>query len=128
MSGERRDQREQEISIKRREHELFRSHAEDASASPAKPFADYLRETPSAPLSLWVKAGLWALSVVVAVLFAAALWRSQHRPPPQGLKKGRPKAASNVERFPTVSISIALMKPSPGVHARLASSPHQENP
>lgn len=104
MSVPRRDQREQEVSIRQREGELFRR--EDEVASTAKPFAEYLRETPAAPLPAWVKAALWATGVVVALLLVAALWRLQSKPAPQALRKGRPRHSLNFEppRSPSFSL------------------------
>jgi cytoskeletal protein RodZ len=113
MSAAHRDEPEQEISIRRREHELFRSHADESQEGPTRPFAEYLRETPAPPLSPGVKAVLWALAVVVALLFAAALWRSISRTNARAPKK--PKTA------PAASASAT---PRP---ARLPSSPNQES-
>jgi len=106
MSEPRRDEREQDISIRQREGELFRR--EDATSS-ARPFAEYLRETPAHPLPSWVKAALWAVGVVVALLFAAALWRLQSRPAPKALRKGRPRASLNIQqpRSPLPSLPVA---------------------
>ncbi len=107
MSVPRRDQREQEVSIRQREGELFRR--EDEAASTAKPFAEYLRETPAAPLPAWLTAALWAIGVVVVLLLAAAFWRLQSRPAPHALRKGRPKHSRNFEpaRSPSFQLSDA---------------------
>ena len=88
MRSDRRNMPEQELSIKEREQELF-VEPSDPSAPPTsvKPFAIYLRETPANPLSTEVKAILWAIGLVVLLLFALAIWRSQRshrsRPKPQ---------------------------------------------
>ena len=95
MSGERHEQTEQEISIKRRGHDLFVDESAP-STGPTRPFAEFLRETPAAPLSAGVKAALWALSIVAALLFAAALWRLVNRPTPKpaaATKKTRSRSA-----------------------------------
>jgi hypothetical protein len=107
MSAARRDEPEQEISIRQREHELFRSHADDSSAGPTRPFADYLRDTPSAPLPTWVKAVLWGLAVVVALLFAAALWRSIHKSHARAPQNPRPSvsATPGARRGPNAATS-----------------------
>jgi len=99
MSGERREQPDQEISIKRRGHELFIDETAP-STGPSKPFAEFLRETPAAPIPAGVKAGLWAISIVAALLFAAALWRLVNRPAPRpsaprsAPRKARPRATA----------------------------------
>lgn len=102
MSQPQRDQREQEISIKKREGELFRPEGDDLQTAPTKPFAEYLRETPADPLPSWVKAALWATGVVVALLFAAALWRLQSRPNLQATGKARPKHSSTPFERPSL--------------------------
>lgn len=80
MVSERRNMPEQERSIKDRGNALFvEPGAQDADRTPAKPFAVYLRETPADPMSPGVKALLWVIGVVVFLLFAASLWRIQHR-------------------------------------------------
>ncbi len=111
MSQPRGDQREQEISIKQREGELFRSQGDDLQAGSTKPFSEYLRETPADPLPSWVKAALWAVGVVVALLFAAALWRLQSKPAPRAVGKGRPKHSSTLERPLLFSLPSAAPLP-----------------
>jgi hypothetical protein len=124
MSAERRDEPEQEISIRRREHELFRPDADHASTTPARPFADYLRETPSAPLPTWVQAVLWALAVVVALLFVAAIWRMVHKSPPRTSRNPRPSVSSTpaLPRGPNATTSLHSSD-----SAYLPSSPNQES-
>lgn len=95
MSGERHEQPEQEISIKRRGHDLFVDETAP-STGPTRPFAEFLKETPASPLPAGLKAALWALSIVAALLFAAALWRLVNRPTPKpaaATRKTRPKSA-----------------------------------
>ncbi|AMV40324.1 hypothetical protein [Planctomyces sp. SH-PL62] len=124
MSGERRDHPEQEISIKRRGNELF---VQDSAASggPVKRFSEYLRETPATPLPGWVKAALWALALVAALLFAAALWRLVNRPTPRPpARKARPKASSRVAPRKT----DWTLPPAPIAAARFTPPPNQEIP
>lgn len=117
MSAARHDEPEQEISIRRREHELFRSHADDPSAPPTRPFTEYLRDTPSAPLPTWVKAVLWALAVVVALLFAAALARTFN------------KAKARVPRQPSrTSSSTPSLSPAPIAATSPRSTPFACHP
>ncbi|MFO0889435.1 MAG: class I SAM-dependent methyltransferase [Isosphaeraceae bacterium] len=81
MTSERRSTPEQERSIKERERELFVAPEEKSAAkTPVKPFAVYLRETPAEPLSTAVKVILWAVGIVVVLLFVAAIWRSRRTP------------------------------------------------
>jgi hypothetical protein len=123
MSGERRDHPEQEISIRRREHELFVQ--ESASVGPVKSFPEYLRETPAAPLSTGLKAALWAVGLVAAILFAAALWRLVNRPTPRPAPgRGRTRASS-----PAAPRKAAVAPPAtPILAARITTSPNQEAP
>ncbi len=78
MSSEARNMPEQELSIKKREQELFVDPNAAAADRPAvKPFPVYLRETPAVPLSSGVKAVLWIVGIAVLLILVAALWRSQ---------------------------------------------------
>lgn len=99
MPTERRNQPEQEFSIKRREHELFVS-ADSQTGTPAaaRPFKDYLRETPAAPLSTEIKAVFWVVGVIVTVLFLAALWRIHGSSRPRPRSSQERKAASTFPR------------------------------
>ncbi|MDG3002525.1 hypothetical protein [Paludisphaera mucosa] len=121
MSGERRDQPEQEISIKRREHELFVDDSL-AEAAPVKPFSEFLRDTPATPLSGGVKAGLWAIALVAALLFGAALWRLVNR---QSSTRPARKARSKTSRAapPKAAWTIPATPP---VAARETTPPDQE--
>jgi len=126
MSAAHRDEPEQEISIRRREHELFRSHADEPPEGPIRSFAEYLRNTPSTPLGPGVRAVLWALAAVVALLFAAALWRSISRTqvrPPKVKEPARGDAASPSPR----PGAIASTSPRSNRPARLPSSPNLES-
>lgn len=76
MPNDRRNMPEQELSIKEREQQLFVESSEDQLQGPVRPFAEYLRETPAAPLSTEVKVLLWIIGVVVAILFAGAIWKA----------------------------------------------------
>ena len=77
MPTDRRNMPEQELSIKEREQQLFVESSEDQRPNrPVRPFAEYLRETPAAPIPVEVKALLWIVGVVVAILFAAAIWKA----------------------------------------------------
>ncbi len=78
MASQSRNMPEQEHSIKVRSNELFIPDA-PTETRVTRPFPDYLRETPAQPLSLGIKAILWILGIVVALLFVTALWRVVHR-------------------------------------------------
>ena len=74
----------QDHSIKARKSQLFEERKDGAGVA-LKPFADYLRTTPAAPVAPGLKAALWARAVVVALLFVAALLsgRGSKRPTPR---------------------------------------------
>ena len=74
------DRLTQEQSIKDRKKQLYDSDAAPVSQGSARPFKEFLRETPAAPLSGGVKAALWAVGVVVAILLAAALMKGSGGP------------------------------------------------
>jgi len=123
MSGERRDHPEQEISIKRREHELFVDESL-ASTDPVKPFSEYLRDTPPTPLSGGVKAALWAIALITALLFAASLWRLiNHRPSGQPTRQ-RSKAKSSSRVSPRKAATPPAATPT--VAVRIPIPPSQE--
>jgi len=125
MSAARRDEpeQEQEISIRQRGRELFRS--DEGPASTTRPFEEYLRETPSAPLPTWVQGLLWALAVVVALLFAVALWRAIHRTKAPPRKPSTPNASSSPVILPPVRIAATSQRSA--FSASLPTSPHQES-
>ena len=64
----------EEQSIKARKRELYDAPRDDAVPA-LKPFPEYLRETPAAPMPAWGKGLLIVLGLIVALLLAAALWR-----------------------------------------------------
>jgi hypothetical protein len=123
MSAARHDEPEQEVSIRQREHELFRSQ-DDSTSPTTRPFVEYLRETPPAPLPTWVLAVLWASAFVVALLFVAALWRSVHRAKARAPRKPPTTSSS---RSPALSAPIAAISPQSPRSSRLPASPNQES-
>lgn len=68
--------RTQEQSIKARKHQLFEDEEPVGGGGSSVPFEELLRTTPAEPLSGPVKAMLWAIGVVVALLLAASLLTS----------------------------------------------------
>jgi hypothetical protein len=70
-SGEAPEQQDQ--SIKARKFQLF-ERQQLGGAGALRPFADYVRQTPPAPMATPIKASLWALAVLVALLFLAAMF------------------------------------------------------
>jgi hypothetical protein len=97
MPSESRNLPEQELSIKARAHELYSQPQQQTT----KPFPVYLRETPAVPLSTFTKVVLWIVGIIVALLFAAALWRaaSGHGPRRQ-TRAPRPTARSAILHAP----------------------------
>lgn len=72
--------REQEQSIRARKKLLFDEEEEgpgQARRAVTKPFAEYLRTTPPAPLSTATKAMLWSIGVVVVLLLIATLLKAR---------------------------------------------------
>ncbi len=77
-------EREQEQSIKDRKRLLYEDDdpmPSSAGTVAGKPFAVHLRETPAAPLPTSIRAALWAAGVVVALLLAAAAYKSSRARP-----------------------------------------------
>ena len=75
----------QDQSIKVRKSQLFEPKAPEVAPVAARPFSDYLGTTPPAPLSPGVKATLWAVGVLVALLFLTALMTAgRSTRPPKG--------------------------------------------
>ena len=70
----------QEQSIKARKHQLFEADT-PAFVGSGRPFKEFLRETPAAPLSGLTRAALWAAAVVVVLVLIATLVKTFHRPP-----------------------------------------------
>jgi hypothetical protein len=72
----------QDRSIKARKSSLFESHEHDVGST--RPFSEYLKSAPAAPLSPAVKAMLVAIAILCVVLLLAAIFgagnrRSRHR-------------------------------------------------
>ena len=67
--------REQQLSIRERKQLLFEADEPvvDPDAAPRRPFAEYLRTTPAAPLSSATKGVLYGVGGLVLLLFLAAL-------------------------------------------------------
>ncbi|MHB1560368.1 MAG: hypothetical protein ACYC61_23195 [Isosphaeraceae bacterium] len=79
MPSQSRNMPEQEHSIKVRSNELFIADAPTEAPRTTRPFPQYLRETPAQPLSAGLKAIIWTLAIIVALLFVTALWRVVNR-------------------------------------------------
>lgn len=77
--------RDQDQSIKARKRLLYDEEEGDATPvapiDETKPFADYLRTTPAAPMSAAIKALLGAVGLVVALLLLAAVLRMGRKSP-----------------------------------------------
>jgi hypothetical protein len=76
MAAPKPPTREGDVSIRERKQLLFEADEPTgprADAPPRRPFAEYLRTTPAAPLSPGAKGGLYAAGAVVMLLFVAAL-------------------------------------------------------
>ena len=82
--------RENLPSVVARKAQLFERDAPVGPVIVRKPFADYLREIPAAPLPLGLKAALWATGILVGLILAFALVRG---PKP---KKPKPAATSGI--------------------------------
>jgi len=76
-------QERQDQSIKSRKFQLF-DDDDPAAGGPAKPFADYLRATPPAPMSAGVKAAFWGAGGVLILILLAALLGGRGRKPAAG--------------------------------------------
>src|SRR5690349_4516897 len=95
MPTDRRNMPEQELSIKEREQQLFVESSKDQVQGPVRPFAEYLRETPAAPIPVEVKVLLWIVGVVVAILFAAAIWKASRSSAAHPKPRAAPPAAED---------------------------------
>ncbi len=120
MSGERRDHGEQEVSIRRRKHELF--VGDDVPTAPARPFREILQETRAAPAPIWLKAALWAAAIAAALLFAAALFRIINRPNPTPQRRSRPRGSSK-SKTPRTTPAAAFGDVAPPIVAAPAPNP-----
>ena len=92
------DRRTQEQSIKDRKKQLY-DDGPPVEGGSARPFKEFLRETPAAPLSGGVKAALWAVGVVVVLLLLAALLKGA------GGSKRPAKTTSSPVSFPSSKLS-----------------------
>jgi hypothetical protein len=70
----------EEQSIKARKHEVYEMEPQPVVGAVQKPFREYLRETPPAPLAPAVKIALWVVAVLVVLLFLASLVVPRSRP------------------------------------------------
>jgi hypothetical protein len=125
MTISRDDLEDQESSIKSRANEVF---SESNDLVPIKSFAEYLSTTPPAPLSTELKALLWVVGFIVAMLFVAALLRIQlgrRRPLPAGPPSRA--AAARPQRQGVhpgaASVSPALPRIDPWNHNRPPNAP-----
>lgn len=85
--------------MKARKAQLFEADERppEAPSGPNRPFREYLRDTPAAPLPTWAKASLWAAGLIVAALLVLALARMNRPRPPAAspeADRGRPAEAS----------------------------------
>lgn len=85
---------QQDQSIKARKRQLFEEPAHGDDHPAVRPFAAYLRDTPPAPLSGGVRATLWAVGVVVVLLFLAALFLPRRPVAPRARHGARAPAAA----------------------------------
>jgi hypothetical protein len=85
----------QDQSIKSRKTQLFEDEPLDGNLA-TQSFAQYLKTTPPAPLAPWFNIALWALGVVVLLLFLAAIFSGRHGTPRRKASE-RPASASPQE-------------------------------
>ena len=78
MAGPKPPTREQEHSIRERKQLLFEADEPITGADTVvrRPFAEYLRTTPAAPLSPMVRGSLYGVGALVLLLFLAALLKA----------------------------------------------------
>ena len=77
-------------SIKARKGQLFEAKTSTEVTSKSKTFTEYVKDTPPTPMSPAVKAALWAVAVLVVLLFLGALFGGRSR----GSKAGRARTPS----------------------------------
>jgi hypothetical protein len=65
-------------SIKARKGQLFESRKSTEDAVKAKAFREYIKDTPPTPMTSGIKAALWAVAVLVGLLFLASLFGRSH--------------------------------------------------
>lgn len=111
----RRNTEDQESSIKSRANEVF---SEANGAAPVKSFAEYLGKTPATPLSMEMKALLWVVGFIVAMMFVGAVLRVQrgarrHHPvrPPSRASEVRPHRQGVHPGAASVSPALPRMDP-----------------
>jgi hypothetical protein len=118
MAAPRRDLTEQEQSIRARGHEVF--SPDPVGFAQVRPFRDYLQETPAAPLPGFIRVILWALAILVALLFTGSLWKLQRgpvRPPSRGATSN---ARQNfVNDSPALQFAHHFQPMSPAVRKRV---------
>lgn len=83
----------QDQSIKARKRQLFEED-EAVAVGSGRPFREFLRTTPAAPLSGLTRSALWAAAVVVALVLVAALYKTFHHPP--RVAPGPPRKAARL--------------------------------
>jgi hypothetical protein len=66
-------QEQQDQSIKARKRQLFEEPQEPEVVETVKPFAEYVRDTPPAPMPKGLKVTLWVVGVLTVLLFLAAV-------------------------------------------------------
>ncbi len=66
-------------SIKSRKFQLFETQPSSEATVKARTFVEYVKDTPPAPMSPAVKATLWAVAVIVALLFLVAIFGGRSR-------------------------------------------------
>jgi hypothetical protein len=98
---------QQDQSIKARKHELFEEPQTADGAGALKPFSVYVRETPPAPMSKGMKATLWAIGVLVVLLFLAALFFGGRRPRPHRAERARARTVAGLPGGPGRPVSPA---------------------
>ncbi|MEO6809957.1 MAG: hypothetical protein ABI353_12665 [Isosphaeraceae bacterium] len=87
MSATKPQPEEQDRLIREKTQQLFEDDEVAVETGPHKTFEQYLRETPAAPVPVWINAALWAAGALVLLLLLAALLRS-------GRSKSPPAAPS----------------------------------
>ncbi len=91
-------------SIKARKFQLF-EQVNTEGAFKAKAFAEYVKATPPAPMNPGIKAALWAVAVVVALLFLASLFGRST--PSKGRQAGTPDGNLRIETAHETGIRFA---------------------
>jgi len=132
MATQTPNQREtQDQSIKARKKELYIE--EEVVSGPRKSFREYLRETPSAPLSRNVKLMLWGSAAPVLLLFLGSLLTGSRptvkAPEHTVLPLSPPKAIAQVTEDQPPKEAIAPKEEPPKDEAQAKENPpEQEKP